>query len=292
VIRPDGKPHHPEDGWEDEGKPLAFAVAPKVETTSYSKALTLPWERLIRLHTETPNKASAPLWSPVFLSDMARKSSSVTHITALVYDFDHGETWDDVVSMPKCYGMRFWAYSTFSHTEEAHRFRLVLAVDEAIPVALYPQVWRGFARMVGWKVDESCKDLARLYYVPSCPPGGLAWQDWGDGPGLDWRGWLKTWEAQAGAEKRKARPEVAAPRPRREAIQSPQFRSVTLRNVAQTLFDSMDPDSPHDEWRNACFAVVQSLGEEGMQMVEAWSRKGAKFDPDQMRSIRRRFNLG
>lgn len=171
MIRPDGTPHSGEmDGWEADGYPLSIAAAPSVKVTEWRKSIRMPWAKLIIDHRVYAAKEDAPLWSPVILGDsMARRADSVVAVSALVYDFDGGTEWGNVVDVLEAFGIRFWAYATWSHSEDRHKFRVVLGLDEAIPAADFRRVWSGFRAMMGWQVDEGCKDISRLYYVPSCP---------------------------------------------------------------------------------------------------------------------------
>ena len=232
----------------------------------------MSWARLQVGHKQFERKQDATLWSPVIVSDLARKSASVTHVTALVYDFDHGAEWDDVVGVAVAFRLRHWAYSTFQHTEEAHRFRLVLAVDEAIPADLYPRVWRGFADMVGWPVDEACKDLARMYYVPSCPIGSIGDQSFGDGDGINWRAWLDVWAAV----------EEPAPRPadrlesatRNRIIESTERTTEINRIILRRMFEGIGPDSAYHQWIFLGM-IAKDLGMEAEW--SSWCARGSKY---------------
>lgn len=285
VIRPDGKPHHPEDGWADEGHPLSIAIAPSVKATHWSQARALSWQKLQIDHKEMPRKEDAFLWSPVVLSDMARRSASVTHVSALVYDFDNGTTWDDVNAVLSCYGLRFWMYTTHSHTVDHHKFRAVLGLDEAIPADLFPKVWKEYAKLLGWEVDENCKDLGRLYYVPSCPPGGVAWQDWGDGVAMDWRALLASLPI-----------EPEAPPPRQTVFATrrgngDRDRRVTLRAAEKILQDIPASVGMRTWWAIVC-GIVDALGREGFEMVRDWSMTCPdKFNSREWRAMERRFNV-
>ncbi len=284
MIRPDGKPLHHEDGWESDGCPLTIATCPSVRSTHFGAAKTIAWARLMVPHKATPSKEGAILWSPVILGDMARRSSSVTHVTALVYDFDNGALWEDTTCIPLVAGMRYWAYTTHSHTPEHHKFRLVLAVDEAIPIDLYPVVWRGFARMIGWQVDQACKDPARLYYTPSCPLGSDPWQDWADGIGLPWRDWLPTWQDE------EARMQAPATRSRR-IDPTERDRTVLLR-TAEIVLQKMSPACGMANWWAICCGVTDALGREGFEMVRSWSQGAPdKFRSREWQSMERRFNV-
>lgn len=283
MIRPDGSPHNGEmDGWADSCH-LSIATARTVKTTHWDKRITVPWAKLILDHKIHPNKADAPLWSPVILSQaMDRKIESVQAVSALVYDFDGGMEWEDVVDPLEAFGIRFWAYTTWSHSEDRHKFRVVLGLDEAIPLANFRQVWTAFKGMMGWQVDEGCKDASRLYYVPSCPSLDPApWQHWGGDTCIDWRSLLA-------AERPKEMPipmHVVATRRRQEDHDK---RRTANRNAFVRCLDEYDPDALYPQW----IKIGMIAKEEGM--VEewiAWCKRGTKYVPGEperkIRSMRR-----
>jgi hypothetical protein len=288
MIRPDGKPHHPEDGWPADGFPLKVAMAHQVMVREYSKEYTLPWSKLILDHAVKDRKEDARLWSPVILTSMARQKASVSHVTAIVYDFDRGQSWDDVVMVLEAYGIRFWAYTTFQHTEEKHRFRVVLGVDEAIPAEVYPKVWAGFREMLGWDVDEACKDCSRLFYLPTRPTGGPdAWQAWKeDGIGMDWRSMVAVLDSQE-HQRRPARETVDSVSLRRQMDLASRTEEIN-RSIYAKMLDGIHPDAAYQHWI-AMGMIAKELGMESEW--SAWCSRGQKYRPGEperkLRSFRR-----
>lgn len=285
MIRPDGFPLHPEDGWSERHQ-IAIATAPHVRVTEWAGRRRVPWDLLIVDHLVMEDKASAPLWSPVLLSQPARQKSSVTHVTALVYDIDKGQQWDEVASLLEVYGVRHWMYSTHSHTEEVHKFRVVLGLDEAIPAADFPRVWTLFAESVGWDVDQACRDCSRLFYVPSTPGNGApAWQAWGDGCSVDWRAILDAAPVP---------PPPAAPRVLHAATyRGGGDRDARIhRRVAERILEAVSPSCGMAQWWAICCGVVDKLGRDGFEMVRAWSKAcPEKFRLREWQAMERRFNV-
>lgn len=283
-MRPDGKPHHPEDGWDSDGMPLSVAWTPNVKQSQWEGARAITWRKLCTDHRRTTRKEDAPLWSPVLLSSMERRAASVTHSTALVYDIDDGTTWGDVVDVLEVWGARWWAYTTHSHTEDRHKFRVVLGVDEAIPAALHRQTWLAVRDLMGWGVDESCKDICRLYYLPSAPEGSPAWQAWGDGAGWDWRAIVDAAESNR------------TPTPEGQVLHVAQRRQMEdmgrdeecRRKVLREMLDRIDPDTAYDRWIRLGM-IAKALGME--PEWSAWCSRGTKYRPGEperkVRSFRR-----
>ena len=285
MMRPDGTPHSGEmDGWEADGCPLSIATAGSVKVTEWGKTHQMPWARLILDHRVYASKEDAPLWSPVILGDsMARRADSVVAASALVYDFDGGTEWGDVVDVLEAFGVRFWAYTTWSHTEDHHKFRVVLGLDEAIPAADFRRVWSGFRAMMGWQVDEGCKDISRLYYVPSCPSASPSpWQHWGGETCIDWRALLAADDA---APKAPQPMHVVAMRKREEDQGK---RATANRNAFRRCLDRYSADVMYPQW----IAIGMIAKEEGWEdEFIAWCKTGAKYVPGEperkLRSIKR-----
>ena len=126
---------------------------------------------LVRALTTFPvlaveNKLALPAWSPArFRRGAARKAGAVEDVSCLVLDFDAGDP-DDALAV--------WAdhlvvmHTTWSHTPEAPRFRLVVPLIRPVPLISWARAW-------AWAVDRApgadvaCKDPSRLYFRPALP---------------------------------------------------------------------------------------------------------------------------
>lgn len=102
-----------------------------------------------------------------------RLAANVTELHALFIDIDH---W--TVEQRDAYldGLTFeyFAYSSFSHTAEQPKFRIVFPFAAPVatpdPAHWRRRVWPELLKRVGLSVDEidaSCSDTSRLYYLPS-----------------------------------------------------------------------------------------------------------------------------
>jgi len=122
------------------------------------------------------SKKSVPCWSPTEYKTgdgITRGQDNVATVTALCLDFDDGRvTIDEARS-----AWRQWfhiIHTTWSHNDEAPRFRVVLPLLEPIPAPVWPLVWLAGLRL--WEEmapgaaggpDRSCKDAGRIYYLPA-----------------------------------------------------------------------------------------------------------------------------
>lgn len=159
------------------------ATADHVRVRNYCGSWSIVWSNLIATpHAEVAAKDAIGLWSPVTLLDgqTARRASSVESVGALIVDMDHGEKWGETLA--RWPSLCWWAYTTFSHTSEAHRFRVVFPLARPVPAAEWKLRWKlGMDALdIGGKPDKSCTDTCRLYYLPSHAAGaefGTASQD-------------------------------------------------------------------------------------------------------------------
>lgn len=296
-LRPDGTPLHPEDGW-DETRPITFHLCPHVKSFEWDRKVTAPFQRIaLSKHAETEDKHSVYLWSFVLTNAMARKESSVTHVTALVFDFDKGKTpWEDVADLLQSFGVAFWTHQSHSHRDDCHAFRLVLPISEAIPVDEYREAYRAVAWWFKWELwDKSCADPCRLWYLPSYPPGGTAWVDWNIGGSLvDWRGIL------AAHQEHKAKHAKPAPQPAMELPAGVKRRSsfadlpdavrlereLAIREkAADILLSAKHPDDGHEVWRRTCLALFDAFGDS--QRAHDWSRRSEKYDAREVEHLYR-----
>jgi len=87
-------------------------------------------------------------------------------------------------------GRAFVSYSSFSHRRDGPDdccFRVLLPVTRAIQPDEYAAVWEGGFAALGRLADPKTRDIARIWFLPACPPerAELAWQHRGDGSPLD-----------------------------------------------------------------------------------------------------------
>lgn len=111
------------------------------------------------------DKLDLPAWAPHRLSEPWRKSDNVIDVSCLVYDYDDGTTIEQAHLT--------WApwmnilHTSWSHTPEHHKFRVVLPLVCPIPASYFLRAWKWGAQRSGLAVDRSCKDASRLYFLPA-----------------------------------------------------------------------------------------------------------------------------
>ena len=68
-------------------------------------------------------------------------------------------------------GVQVIAYQTYRHTPEAPRWRVLVLLDEPVQPEEYRACWQGLQVIFCGMLDGAAKDISRLNYWPSCPPG-------------------------------------------------------------------------------------------------------------------------
>lgn len=128
----------------------------------------VPWPRLAARLTRFevyPSKEAAPLWSPTrYAPGTTRGRRNVELVSCLVLDFDSGVGWDEV--LPRWAGTALAVHTSWSHTPEHPKWRLVAPLAAPVEGARWGLAWHWAAERSGLANDEKCKDASRIYYVP------------------------------------------------------------------------------------------------------------------------------
>ena len=166
------------------------------------------WDRLVQTLTtfkvHQGDKKSLQAWSPTkYKPDTTRGGAGVETLSCLVLDYDSGTTIEAALQAWRWRpGM---LHTSWSHTEDHHKFRVIMPLHEPVSPKDWPAVFawadrwtRGCTNeldadtpesyhLAQWQstIDPACKDPGRLYYVPSIraddwpryatswhPPGG------------------------------------------------------------------------------------------------------------------------
>ena len=139
----------------------AFDPRPKaLETTVAGLIRALTTFQVIAV----ANKLDLPAWSPArFAGKGRRKAENVASVCAVVLDYDAG---DPEAALAAWAGFVAVLHSTWSHSVEAPRFRVVVPLATSIPASRWADAWAlATARAPG--ADPACKDPSRLYFRPA-----------------------------------------------------------------------------------------------------------------------------
>ena len=104
-------------------------------------------------------------------ANTTRANGNVQLLDAMVLDYD-GKTGSppDIEGIALVWagvGLEFVLHTSYSHTEQAPRLRVILPYYRPATPAEHTATWL-WAQQVsgGYQVDPACKDAARIYYVP------------------------------------------------------------------------------------------------------------------------------
>lgn len=110
-----------------------------------------------------------PAWSPAsYLNGTTRKNGNVDQISMAVIDVDNGTSLD--VLLPRLKGFACLVHSSYSHTAEVPKYRVVIPFAKPVAAAEWPDIWTRLNQLVGGCNDPATKDPSRLYYKPAHAP--------------------------------------------------------------------------------------------------------------------------
>jgi hypothetical protein len=175
----------------DAGADVEFGVSmlESIED-NHPQAVTTTWPRLVRgltRHLHIIDKRQARLWSPArYAPGATRGKAGVLDVAVFAFDIDDGTRPETVAYW--LHGLDAVIDSSFSHTDEHPKLRVIIRVSSRIPSDEYDSAWRrANQHLLRGHVDPSTKDVSRMYFLPSCPPGAQPVAMVLEGEPLDWR---------------------------------------------------------------------------------------------------------
>jgi DNA repair protein RadA/Sms len=135
------------------------------------------------------------LFSPAFFKPARRLKENVSEVSMLVLDIDHNAEFETLRRQLAALDSAFAVYSTHSHLRQTEtnpkaepRFRAIIPLAVAIPAKDFPALWQYVKRLTGLPMDESAKDVSRMFYTPAIAAKDAPYDFYiADGEPLDWR---------------------------------------------------------------------------------------------------------
>ena len=240
----------------------------------------IPWSKLTaNLSQPDGTKKVGSGWMPVSAEKGPRTKDRITTVDALVLDVeadkDGGKEPPSVEHMLgklRKLGFQSFLHTTFSHTEEHPRYRLVFEIsrpmepDELRPVGL------AVARSVGIEdsFDKGALEPARLYFLPRCPKDrkALFRSESVEGVAL---------QIDLLLDPNKTVPEVVDLDPKLiEWNDNLLGRTWPEKEAnveeARKLLEQCSPDCPYPIWRNIIWSVCSLGWDIGPKLVTDWSK--------------------
>ncbi len=151
-------------------------------TATAARHETVTWAELaqrLTKHAVVPDKTAAACWSPARFDPPIRRGEHVVEVALLAVDLDSAtpEVLQQIAANLRARGLAYASHSTWSHTPERPRWRIVVPLSRPVPAAEWASFWSAAnAELFLGAADPSTKDPARIFFLPSHPPGarGLA----------------------------------------------------------------------------------------------------------------------
>mgnify|MGYP003654285263 CR=1 FL=1 len=145
------------------------------------------WDRLVETLTRhkltrEQDKRRLMAWSPATFEG-TRKAENARDLSCLVLDYDDGTTIQEALKVWQAW--RGLGYSSISHSEDAHRFRVVLPLANVIAATHWRELWKWAHRRSSARIDAKCCNADRIYFLPYTREGSPVWAAAWDGPALD-----------------------------------------------------------------------------------------------------------
>lgn len=118
-------------------------------------------------------KGQLPAWIPVRLSAPERVARAVVDLHLLVLDFDEGD-----IDASWAHWRRYAAqlHTTWSHADDAPRWRIVLPLAQPVPRDDWRRVHAWACAQPGGRPDGQACDPIRLYYLPALRSEASPWR--------------------------------------------------------------------------------------------------------------------
>ncbi len=149
-----------------------FTIWPTVEAKS-GRESDCDWDRFFTELTEPIDFLGIREhsgWSPALFTVSGRKADHVACVTALVLDVDGG--WSLPAAQLALDNLFGFIHTTKKHTDDVHRFRIVLPLDRAVTPEEHAHIWRVFEQRYSGKFDPACKDASRFWFLPGVVDDG------------------------------------------------------------------------------------------------------------------------
>lgn len=131
----------------------------------------MPWRRIaLTLTHPRPyvEKAKRELWSPTVFNEK-RSIKTAIETCILVFDLDGGSKIQETEEALKKENVAYLLHTTASHTEEDHKYRVIMPIFSPVPAKLwkhyYSQALNWWNRTIQSPTDPACKDVSRAYYL-------------------------------------------------------------------------------------------------------------------------------
>ena len=199
------------------------------------------YEGKLKKHRPLFSKKFAELFSlAAYNGDTRRNDFNVKGMNGAVLDFDDGANFEDIER--ELEDIEYCAYSTYSHSSNCSKFRVVIPFTHTISTQQWQQVYRELTldKLGNPKgLDSASKKLSQPYFFPSCPEENLsiAWSKYNAG---------KTYNPEIG--------EIENEKNTKETNE----KRKTINNTPEVGFSPMFSSSSHNGGRSTSSNSISS----------------------------------
>jgi putative DNA primase/helicase len=241
------------------------------------------WVAMLSKHDIREDK-DGKCFSPHSLRDgTTRANDNVDIMSANVMDIDDGTKVDEMKK--RFVGLEYVIYSTFSHTTEHPKYRVVFPLSAPVSGDDWADFRRGAdAELAGGHNDKSTKDRARVYYLPTCPASMAehAFFEYVRGAAIDSAAMIAKGKAQS-ARSLPGLPQIqpgkSAAAMARNADVLGVVGPVDLERARSALM-AIPSDVGRDEWRGSAWGFDAATNGEDRAFLLAWCAQSADKYPD------------
>ncbi|MEI7431735.1 MAG: DUF927 domain-containing protein, partial [Betaproteobacteria bacterium] len=119
-------------------------------------------------HQTLKNKDDGPLWSPAcYPKGLTRLKENVEAVSCAVFDIEHHGPFETLKD--KLDGYTYLAHSSFRHTSDDPRYRIILPLLNPVSGLSWEVTWERLNQWIGGINDPQTSDASRIYFLPSMP---------------------------------------------------------------------------------------------------------------------------
>jgi len=211
-------------------------------------------------------------WIAAEIPDGPRRNENVISVSLLVFDIDnkhhtitHGELKKRILSN----GYRAAIHSTYNHTPDNPRFRLILDISEPICPENHKALLLHIAQNLGISdfIDKACVDSARYFYLPRCPKERLKdyifWSS--NGKPVDVSAYLDLISIS----------DETLPIPLAKEMPQPPDWEENEKNISKVkdFLSYCNANCDYQIWRSLIWAVSSLNWDEGPRILVEWSQE-------------------
>ena len=148
-------------------------------TDNYPSPANLAWPHDFNDWLETGRKEDAALWSPVTYKTggmrvKGQTEANIATVHAIVLDYDGKPQVVTIERAQEVWGcFEHVIYTTFQHTPEKPRFRVVMPLTRAVTTDEFRRIWAWVHTFASERdvAFDPLSDPGRIYYIPTRRPG-------------------------------------------------------------------------------------------------------------------------